>query len=151
MRKNRGPVDSYSVDCGHGGMKRNRHDPFSPVDPIGSVLPGVAALNKQADKNIQKAGKTVAKPKPKKRQPTEGPNAVGPTKENLKKAKKAARAEKMQAAAGAASDMAGQMAADQERFSSEHDRAVSEGSAMMQRQMARTPGKAQAIIKNRRA
>lgn len=151
-RKARDPSCDYSVERGHGGMKRNRgyHGPVRDTDPVGSILPGVKALQKQGEENVRAAGKMVAKPTPRKRQPTEGPNGVGPTKANLKKAKAARRAEVGKVAAKAASDMAGQMAADQERFSQEHDRAVQEGSAMMARQMAGTPGRAQAILKNKR-
>jgi hypothetical protein len=132
-------------------MKRNRHDPFiKNADPVASALPGAATIARQAEGTVRDVGKMVAKPKPRKRQPTEGPNGVGPTKANLKKAKAERRAKVGQVAAKAAADMSEQMKADQARFSAEHDQAVAESSAMMQRQMAGTPGKAQAILKNKR-
>jgi hypothetical protein len=140
-RKNRGPVDRYTVECGHGGMKRNRHDPFSPnnpvqmspveqKDPFGGIG-GPSTRNKAQDKKFAKE--------------------MGESKGRYNEKQKAARRQKVgQVAAKAASDMSEQMKADQARFSAEHDQAVAESSAMMQRQMAGTPGKAQAILKNKR-
>jgi hypothetical protein len=54
------------------------------------------------------------------------------------------------AIAKGAQDMAGAQAQANAQFNAEHEQAVAQGREMQQRMMQSTPGKAQAIIKNRR-
>lgn len=139
MKRNRGPVDGYSVGCGHGGMKRNRHDQkmspnplpnMSSAGPSRDILDVIGKPELRGTRNAQQDREMVAeatKPKAKRNKERVG-----------------------RVLAKASSDMAAQTKADQERFSAEHDQAVAEGRAMRDSMQRSTPGKAQDIIKRRR-